>query len=240
MTPELKSLSEFYFSIPHPCDYLTDKTARMLFIPPDTELAMETYSDLVSAGFRRSGGLVYRPHCSTCNACVPIRIPVGSFQPNRSQRRCWRRNQSTEITVLPAQFKQEHYDLYRRYLMARHGDGSMADSTASDYMNFLICRWCETEFIEFKEQGRLIAVAVADRLTTGLSAVYTFFEPALPHRGLGTFAILQEIQRTAALGLQWLYLGYWIGQCHKMAYKVQFRPAEIYRHHQWQSLSKAL
>ncbi len=114
----------------------------------------------------------------------------------------------------------------------------MVDSTPEDYVNFLTCHWCETIFYEFKLQGQLLAVAVADQLDTGLSAVYTFFDPAYQQRGLGTFAVLWEIQETARKGQPWLYLGYWIAQCQKMAYKIQYKPAEIYLNQKWHLLTE--
>ncbi|HHJ38295.1 MAG: arginyl-tRNA--protein transferase [Methylothermaceae bacteria B42] len=238
MLSDLQHLQEFYITAPHSCDYLADETARMLFLPPDIELSTAAYTDLVCRGFRRSGNLVYRPHCSDCSACVPIRIPVEGFRPNRSQKRCWGKNQDLQIIPQPAEFRQEHFDLYKRYLHSRHAGGTMVDSTPEDYVNFLTCHWCETIFYEFKLQGQLLAVAVADQLDTGLSAVYTFFDPAYQQRGLGTFAVLWEIQETARKGQPWLYLGYWIAQCQKMAYKIQYKPAEIYLNQKWHLLTE--
>ncbi len=233
MLSDLQHLQEFYVTAPHPCDYLADETARMLFLPPDIDLSTTAYTDLVSRGFRRSGNLVYRPHCGTCSSCVPIRIPVEGFRPNRSQKRCLRKNQDLEVIPQPAAFRQEHFDLYKRYLHSRHAGGTMVDSTEEDYINFLTCNWCETVFYEFRYQRQLLAVAVTDMLETGLSAVYTYFDPQFQHRSLGTFAVLWQIEETARKHRPWLYLGYWIAQCPKMSYKIQYRPAEIYLNQKW-------
>lgn len=228
---------EIHLSYPHPCDYLPGERAQMLFLPPDTDLAIDQYSTLIAKGFRRSGRLVYRPHCPGCQACIPVRVPAARFQPNRSQRRCWRKNRDLTVIARPAEFRQEHYQLYLRYLKARHADGSMAASSPQDYVNFLLCDWCDTLFYEFRHQDTLLAVAVVDLLNNALSAVYTFFDPDQSKRGLGTYAILWEIATVQRMNLQWLYLGYWIAQCGKMAYKNWFRPLEYFCDNRWQTRS---
>lgn len=227
--------TEIYLSRPHPCDYLPQREARMLFLAPDLELSMADYSHLVAKGFRRSGRLIYRPHCGLCQACVSVRIPVHRFRPDRSQRRCLQRNRDLKLIARPAQFRDEHYDLYLRYLKARHPGGDMAESTPEDYSDFLICSWCDTLFYEFRLRDRLLAVAVVDLLDDGLSAVYTFFDPDHPRRGLGTYAILTEIEAARRMGLDYLYLGYWIAACDKMAYKHRFQPLEYYADGCWLS-----
>lgn len=227
--------AEIYLSHPQPCDYLPGETAQMVFLPPDTPLSMSQYSVLVAKGFRRSGQLVYRPHCPDCRACIPVRIPTARFLPTRSQRRCWHRNQDLTVIAREAEFRREHYELYLRYLKARHADGSMVDSTPEDYMNFLTCPWCDTLFYEFRWQDRLLAVAVVDLLDDALSAVYTFFDPDEARRGLGTYAILWEIAAAERMELKWLYLGYWIARCGKMAYKNKFQPLEYFHDNRWQT-----
>lgn len=224
----LRDDPQCYLSTPCQCAYLPSKTAQMLFLPQDLPLSMTTYSHLVTQGFRRSGCLVYRPHCPTCQACTPVRIPVDQFRPDRSQRRNFKRNQDLEVIARNPEFRLEHYQLYLRYLKARHPESSMALASPDDYLNFLTCRWCQTLFYEFRLLNKLIMVTIVDLLDDGLSAVYTFFDPDYAERGFGTYAILWQIEAAKRMRLNWLYLGYWIAACRKMAYKIRFRPQQWY------------
>jgi arginine-tRNA-protein transferase len=198
---------------------------------------MATYSELLHYGFRRSGRMVYAPRCEACNQCVSVRIPVDDFSPRRGQRRVLRHNADIEIREHPARFKPEHYALYRRYTAVRHQDGEMANASPEDYIRFLRANWCDTVFLEFLLDGRLVAVAVTDVPADGLSAVYTFFEPDLSSRSLGNLAILSQIAHARGLGLPYLYLGYWIEASPKMAYKTNFRPIERWRSGRWERLT---
>ncbi|HEY8553319.1 MAG TPA: arginyltransferase [Burkholderiales bacterium] len=227
---------DIFLSMPHPCSYLPGKTAATLFIDPRFPLDRERYGTFTRLGFRRSGDLIYRPHCPGCNACVPVRIPAARFTPNRGQRRVWKRNAGVEVVAHPPVFVQEHFDLYLRYQSVRHPGGGMDDPDPQKYMNFLTGRRVETVFYEMREHGTLLGVAVVDRLNDGLSAVYTFYDPDRTTRGLGTFAILWQVEEARRLGLPWVYLGYWIAESPKMAYKTRFRPIEAYRGGQWTEL----
>lgn len=221
----LTELLEYRLSSPRPCAYLPAETARMgFFLPAD----IAAYTRLVAQGFRRSGCLVYRPECPTCRACTPVRIEVAKFCPNRSQRRCLRRNQDLEVIARAPQFRAEHFELYLRYIKARHGQGGTIDPTPEEYLDFLTCHWCTTWFYEFLLKGNPVMVAVVDFLDDGLSAVYTFYDPDQAKRGLGTYAVLWQIEKARQMGLNWLYLGYWIASCRKMAYKVRFQPQQWY------------
>jgi arginyl-tRNA--protein-N-Asp/Glu arginylyltransferase len=225
-----------YLTPEHDCSYLSGQLARTLFIDPATPTNPVLYQYLLSAGFRRSGDHVYRPHCNACQACVPVRVPVAGFTPRRSQRRCWRAlADRVEVNFEPSGFQQEHYQLYLRYTASRHREGGMAEADEERYLDFLLTRWCPSEFLTFRLDGRLLAVAVTDVLPDALSAVYTFFDPELSHLGLGTFAILRQIDEARRRGLRHLYLGYWIGECQKMSYKEKFRPIEAWDGRQWRS-----
>lgn len=216
---------QFYATPPHACPYLPGQEAISLFAEPnlmDTRL----YSRLAELGFRRSGSHVYRPACEGCRACVPVRIPVAAFRPRRRDRRCLVRNADVTSVWVKANFSPEHFQLYSDYLTARHPDGGMDKPTPNHYRQFLMGDWSETWFLEFRLEGRLIAVAVADLLTDGLSAVYSFYDPTLDQRGLGNYCILRLIDLTQGRGLPYLYLGYWIQNCQKMDYKGRFRPLE--------------
>lgn len=219
----------------HDCSYLPDLHARTLFVAPSVPMDEATYQALLGQGFRRSGAHVYRPACGSCGRCVPIRIPVNSFAPNRSQRRNLANNRD-QVTIrdLPATFRREHYQLYRTYVCSRHPDGSMAEAAEQSYHEFLVAPWGgETRFLELRIGDRLAAVAVTDRLPRSLSAVYTFFDPRMKGRALGNYAILCQVEEARRLGLQHLYLGYWIAECSKMSYKDRFRPVEALLGERW-------
>jgi arginine-tRNA-protein transferase len=159
---------------------------------------------------------------------------VNKYRPNRSQSRSQQKNQNCTTHLLKAGFKDEHFQLYQRYVNVRHADGNMANPLPEDYQQFLYSDWSDTIFIEIRENTRLLAVAVCDRVNTGLSAVYSFFEPDLPKRGLGTYCILTMIAQTRRLGLEYLYLGYLIHGSDKMKYKQYFQPLETFKENQWQ------
>lgn len=226
-----------YLTPPHPCSYLPGRYATNQFIGPESPIHTKLYSQLVDLGFRRSGDYVYRPRCYGCSECIPVRIPVKDFQPNRSQRRSWRANQDLHVVYRPAEFDQLHFDLYRRYLAWRHPGGGMDNPSVRDYMGFLTSRWIDTHFHEFWHGEALACVAVVDCLDNGLSAVYTFYDPAYQHRGIGNYAILWQITAARRLGLPWVYLGYWINASPKMRYKGRFRPLEVFRNGRWIRLS---
>lgn len=224
----------FYATPPHRCSYLPGREAVTLFADPRFPKTNALYARLSARGFRRSGEHLYQPHCPGCDACVPIRLPVHEFHARRQQRRTWKQNQDLTAEVKSAAFNQEQFDLYRRYIAARHAGGGMDDPTPDSYMNFLTASWADTAFIEFRQSGRLLAVAVADQMTDSLSAVYTFFDPAAAQRSPGRYAILYLIQLARESGRQWLYLGYWIEDCRKMRYKTEYQPLEYYRRGRWQ------
>ncbi len=215
------------------CSYLPEQIQRLSFVDPHWNPSLERYQSLMDLGFRRSGGYLYRPHCLDCRRCLPVRLPAGRFDPRRGQRRCWRDNQNTlAIEMTLPHWDAEHQSLYTRYLQSRHPTGGMAQNNHPP-LDFLTALWATTRFIEFREAGRLIAVAVTDFLPKGLSAVYTFFDPAMPKRGLGTFAILTQIRLVMQSGKRHLYLGYWIPGSTTMHYKGDYRPIEVFDGKQW-------
>lgn len=229
---------QFYQGPQHGCAYLPDQDATNIYPDPDVAMSNKMYSQLIQYGFRRSGDHAYRPYCGQCNACTPVRIDIRRFLPNRSQRRCLQRNQDLQILSCPAEFKQEHYDLYCRYQTARHPGGGMDASSEKMYLNFLTSDWSDTRFIEFRLKKQLMGVAVTDFVTDGASAFYTFFEPEEHKRSIGTYAILQQIALVRSIKMHWLYLGYWIENCRKMSYKTDFLALEGYSDQRWQTLGK--
>jgi arginine-tRNA-protein transferase len=229
----------FFASAPEPCSYLENRKAVSAFANPHTDLDMGTYNQLIRHGFRRSGGYIYRPHCPHCQECISVRIPVRQYQYSRNEQRAIRRNSDLQISVSPGHYRDEHFDLYRRYMNSRHSDGSMANPTPSDYHRFLISEWTDTLFFEYRLNRILIAIAVSDRTDHGLSAVYTFFDPDYASRSPGHFAILSQIHETRERDLDYLYLGYWIRDCNKMNYKRRYKPLQAFIGDRWVELADA-
>lgn len=214
-------------SLEHPCGYWKERLARDLIIDPTDPHLASVYPQALAMGFRRSGGHVYRPYCAGCRACVSVRIPVERFVPNRAQKRCLARNADLELRSAPPRRTEENFALYRRYLDTRHAGGGMDDPAPENFDAFLACRWSPTEFMEFRLDGELVALAVTDVVPDGLSAVYTFFAPELAARSLGTFAILQQVERARRESRGYVYLGFWLEGHPKMAYKRAYQPLEF-------------
>jgi arginine-tRNA-protein transferase len=225
-----------YTTYPHSCSYLQQREATTLFVDPRQEMDQALYSRLSLIGFRRSGSHVYRPHCDNCNACIPARIPVASFQPNRSQRRTLKRNADLVVEQTSGIADDAAYSLYERYIGARHADGDMYPPDREQFDSFLNDAWNCTRYYRFHAAGRLVAIAVVDELCDGLSAIYTYFCPEEQARSLGTYAVLWQIERAQQQDLDYLYLGYWIKGCRKMSYKSAYRPLELYINNRWTTL----
>ncbi len=224
---------KLYATHEHPCSYLKDRSATTIFVDPMLTMNARIYSELSDFGFRRSGAHVYRPNCRSCHACIPVRIPVSLFEPNRTQKRCMKRNQDVITTLTDNINTDEHYELYENYINSRHADGDMYPPTRDQYEDFLSAEWGVTRYIEFRVEGKLLGVAVSDRLDQGLSAIYTFFNPNEPSRSLGVLAVLRQVELAQTLKLPYVYLGYWIRECEKMRYKNQYRPIDMFINNGW-------
>ncbi|MCL2345685.1 MAG: arginyltransferase [Desulfobulbus sp.] len=230
------SLFQFYATAPYPCSYLADRQARSQVATPTHLIDSEIYATLVRAGFRRSGIFTYRPYCDDCRACIPVRLPVAELQLKRHQRRALKRHADLRARELPLIFHDAHYALYNRYQHARHPGGGMDDDSRDQYAQFLLHSCVDTRLIEFSAAGIVRMVSLIDVLDDGLSSVYTFYEPDIPGSSFGIYNILWQRQQCLALGLPYLYLGYWIAASRKMAYKTDFQPIEGLLAGQWQRL----
>lgn len=237
---EIAPLEEIGFRLTpeHACSYLDDRKAITLFVDPDYPVVMEQYSALAKLGFRRSGTNIYRPHCTDCGLCIPVRVPVDEFKPNRSQRRNKTLNKDLLVNIKSAIFSHEHYDLYRRYMKGRHAGGGMDNDEPDSYETLIKADWSLSKLLEFRLDDKLMMVAVIDCFDDGLSAVYTFFDPGYSNRGLGIFGVLSEIDYVNSLNLEWLYLGYWNPKTNKMSYKSNYQPMEFFDGEEWQWLEK--
>jgi arginine-tRNA-protein transferase len=229
---------QFYLTAPTACPYLPGKYERKVFTHLVGEKASALNDILTQGGFRRSQNIAYRPACEACKACVSVRVRVDEFMPSRSFRRVSKRNADLIGEDVSPQPSADQYALFRDYLDSRHAEGGMAEMTVLDYAMMVEDTHVETRVIEYRRRGidsaltgrgrgPLLGVALTDVLSDGLSMVYSFFDPAMSRHSLGNLLILDHISQVKMAGLSYVYLGYWVKDSPKMAYKGQFRPLEV-------------
>ncbi len=231
---------QFYLTAPSPCPYLKGQKERKVFTHLIGARAVALNELLTQGGFRRSQNIAYRPACETCRACVTVRVIAHEFQLSKSFRRVLSANEDVMVAETRPTATHEQYYLFRKYLDARHGDGGMVDMTFVDYTMMVEDSHIDTRIFEYRyvHSGELIGVVLTDAMSDGLSMVYSFYNPDLPHRSLGTFMILDHIARAKASGLPYLYLGYWVEGSRKMDYKRRYQPQELLLPNGWTRASE--
>jgi len=228
---------KFFRTAPTPCPYLPGKMERKLFTSLGGSNAIALHDRLSEIGFRRSHRLAHRPRCDECNECVPVRVRVQDFKTTRSMRRTLAANKGIEASVLPALASKEHFHLFQHYQLKRHRTGDMAKMKITDYKSMVEDTSVNTFLVEYRNSAeQLYAICLSDKLTDGLSLVYSFFDPDKKTSSLGTFLILWHIEKAREMGLQYIYLGHWVSSSKKMAYKRKFQPLEAYIRGHWSPL----
>lgn len=231
-----RSIKLFQETTTHNCSYLAGQQSRNLFVDPTTPMDSDLLDSLNLNGFRRSGKMLYRPHCPSCNACKAARVLSKRFRPRKSQKRIIKRNFDIQLSVANPADTAEYYALYERYINLRHYDGEMYPPTERQFADFLCSDFGNTRFLLAHKNGQLIACMVFDVLSDALSAVYCFYDPELEERSLGSFMILSLIRLSQSLEMPYNYLGYWVKDCQKMDYKKKYRPLEVFSENHWQRL----
>lgn len=223
----------FYQTGEHACSYLPNRQAKTIFLDPKFDADASTLELLNTHGFRRSGTHIYRPECPSCKRCESVRVKVEDFVWTRSFKRNMRNNADVTLSIHPLNFNQAHYDLFERYINHRHRDGDMYPTSQDQYEQFLLKGFSNSYILEFRREDQLIGCSVIDHLSTGLSALYTWYDVTEEKRGIGTLAILHMIQLATRLQLPHVYLGFWIAESTKMAYKSRFKPLQTYKDERW-------
>jgi arginine-tRNA-protein transferase len=227
-----------FATAPMPCPYLPDRVERRVVVELTGRDAPALHDALSSAGYRRSHGIAYAPACPDCTACVAVRINAADLVPSRSQRRVWRLNAGVEVTEASPMATREQFDLFSTYQRSRHAEGDMMKMDFVDYQALVADTPVDTMLAEFRDpDGRLIGACLTDHLNNGLSAVYSYFDSNLRRRSIGTYMILWLVERAKALGLPYVYLGFWIDDCAKMSYKTSFQPIEGYTPEGWKPIT---
>ena len=225
----------FFTTAPLPCPYFADRVERRVITELCGGHAQPLHETLTRAGYRRSHGIAYAPACPGCDDCVAVRILADQFTPSRTQRKILSRNSELEVIEVAPLANEEQFALFTTYQNSRHAGGDMESMDFSDYQSLVEENIIDTALVEFRHENRLVGVILIDKLSDGLSAVYSFFDTDMEtRRSLGTYMILWLAQHARAQGLRYVYLGFWIDGCRKMSYKTSFQPLEMYSSNGWQ------
>jgi len=237
LTEQKRDFPEFYITSPQPCPYLPGRRERKVFTHLNEGKPPAVIDHLLRTGFRRSQNIAYTPYCDGCSACVSVRVLVDQFSPGRTMRRTLERNHDIVARRLPSEPTEEQYDLFRDYIASRHAEGGMSDMSVQDYTMMVKDTLVETTITEYRQRKPgglssefhkwpLLGVCLTDRLSDGISLVYSFYDTASSAQSLGTHIILEQIEHARRLGVPYAYLGYWIKGSRKMSYKSRFQPQE--------------
>ncbi|WP_217542939.1 arginyltransferase [Vibrio metschnikovii] len=217
----------------HPCSYLADRMERVAVAMDPEMQSPENYELLLANGFRRSGDIIYKPHCDHCQACQALRVSVSEFTPSKSQKRLLKQVQSRYRWQLKPEMDKDWFTLYSRYIEARHNSGTMYPPRRDEFAKFANSDWLDTQYLHLYLDDQLVAVAITDILPSSASAFYTFFDPD-SSLSLGTLGVLSQLELAKTMNKQWLYLGYQIDECPAMNYKVRFRAHQKLVKQRWQ------
>jgi arginine-tRNA-protein transferase len=245
VTEQKRRFPEFYVTAPQPCPYIHGRLERKIFTHLTPDKPRPVVDNLLKNGFRRSQNIAYMPYCDKCSACVSVRIVVNEFEPKRTLKRVWRRNCDLHASRVASVPTSEQYSLFRAYIDSRHSDGGMADMSVFDYSMMVADSAVETFITEYRQrpvfsagdnpaEWPLVAAVLCDKLSDGLSLVYSYYEPEMEDRSLGSYMIMEHVELARALGMPYVYLGYWIENSRKMAYKSKFTPQERLTARGWQ------
>ncbi|MDO5667160.1 MAG: arginyltransferase [Alcaligenaceae bacterium] len=224
---------DLHLSPPGKCSYLEDMQSSSQIIVPPHEVNSKYFGPLLRQGFRRSGAFVYRPHCGSCSACLSLRVEVAKFEISKRFKRIISKNRHLQCRQLPLRWDDEHVELYMRYQTARHGEQAEASRMRADYRDFILNSYVNSALLEYRDQdNQLKMVSLIDIIDDGISAVYTFYDPE-DKNSLGHYGILCQVDLCKISSKQWLYLGYWVEDCSKLNYKIDYQPAEIFRDGAW-------
>ena len=214
------------------CPYFPDgRPSRTAFVYPDRALEPPEFEAAIQLGMRRSGPLLSRPLCPGCRKCQPYRLEVAGFKLSDSQKRVWKRCEGKfEVTMARPSVTAEKLELYRRYGEFQHGKG---DANPGNYAEFLVDSIADTHEVSWHREGRLAAVSVLDLLPTGVSSVYSYWEPALEDWSIGTYTALYEIDLCRRNDLPYYYLGFLIPGAKTMNYKAKYGPGEVWDGEHW-------
>lgn len=237
MTVTLNNKSiKLYLTETESCSYLDNKQQRMIVVDPLQPISKPLASYFSQRGFRRSGNMTYRPHCTQCSQCVSVRIPAEEFKASRSQKRVFKNAKHLNYRIESLENAAQYFDMYYRYQCSRHKDGIMCDSSIDKYLSFIESNIAETKLLVICDNDKPVCISVIDLVHDGLSAVYTFFEPEYSKLSLGTYAILSLVNLCKKHCYDFVYLGFWIEESAKMSYKMKFQPLEGFIDKEWRAM----